>query len=132
MVTIIGYDKRQSKEGREFFTLTIQGDAEIVQSQNGNLYMTARKTSIPSTFDEEGCAVLLGRELPGKIEKMECEPYEYENKETGETIVLSHTYVYISEKMQEKQKAFMNEFVPVSQDEQSPFEVGENVPLEIV
>ena len=124
MVTVIGYDKRQSDDGREFFTLTIQGDAEIVESQKGNLYMTARKTSIPSTFDKEGCAVLLGKELPGKINKMECEPYEYENKNTGEIIMLSHTYVYVSEKEQKKQEAFTSEFVPITQDEHQPFEIA--------
>ena len=123
MVTIIDYDKRQSDDGREFFTLTIQGDAEIVKSQNGNLYMTARKTSIPSTFDEKGCELLLGTEISGKIEKVDCEPYEYENKDTGESILLTHTYKYVVEEKQEKQKPFISEFVPVIQGEDSEFEL---------
>ena len=100
MVTVIGYDKRVSEEGREFFTLSIQGGVEVVQAQSGNLYMTARKTSIPSTFDEEGCQILLGKELPGEIEKVPCDSYDYINKDTGETITLSHTYEYVEEKKQ--------------------------------
>lgn len=101
MVTVIGYDKRQSEDGKVFFTLTIQGGVEVVESQNGNLYMTARKTSIPSTFDEQGCQLLMGKEIPGKIEKVPCEPYEYVNKNTGEVINLSHTYQYVSENRKE-------------------------------
>ena len=123
MVTVIGYDKRQSDEGREFFTLTIQGGVEVVESQNGNLYMTARKTSIPSTFDEEGCELLLGTEIPGEIEKVECEPYEYENKNTGEIITLSYTYTYVAEEKQENQETPMSEFSPVIQGEDSAFEL---------
>jgi hypothetical protein len=35
MVTVISYNQRQSEEGKEFYTLTIQGGIEVVQSQNG-------------------------------------------------------------------------------------------------
>ena len=94
MVTVIGYDQRKSDEGKEFFTVTIQGDVEVVESHNGNLYMTARKTSIPTTFDEARCELLIGKEIPGKIVKLDCEPYEFQNEDTGEIITLTHTYSY--------------------------------------
>ena len=35
--------------------------------------------------------------MPGKIEKVEVEPYEYAIPETGELITLSHRYEYLSE-----------------------------------
>lgn len=113
MVTVIGYDKRLSEDGREFFTLTIQGGVEVVQSQNGNLYMTARKTSIPSTFDEEGCKLAVGTQIPGNIEKVACEEYEYVNKDTGEVISLSHTYQYVPEEKKQEKQSSMPEFMPV-------------------
>lgn len=101
MVTVIGYEKRQAEDGREFCTLTIQGGVEVVISQNGNMYMTARKTSIPSTFDEEGCQMIVGQQIPGDIKKVKCEPYSYVNKTSGEEIMLSHTYEYVEEQKTE-------------------------------
>ena len=119
MVTVISYDQRQSEEGKEFYTLTIQGGIEVVQSQNGKLYMTARKMSIPSTFDEQGCEMVLGKELPGEIKKVDCEPYEYTNKETGEIIKLSHSYEYVAEEKQDRKSVGIPEFVPFNQQQLS-------------
>lgn len=123
MVTVVNYDKRVSEEGRDFFALTIQGGIEVVESQNGNLYMTARKTSIPSTFDEEGCKLLIGKEIPGEINKVSCEPYEYVNKTTGETITLSHNE-YTEEKKVVEEPEYVqieNPLEPIK--ETNPFSV---------
>jgi hypothetical protein len=100
MVTVTEFNKRQSKDGKEFFTLTIQGGFQIVKSELGNSYMTVNKTSIPTTFNEVLCSSLIGKELPGQIIKVECEPYEYYNKETGKFITLSHTYEYSEDEKQ--------------------------------
>jgi hypothetical protein len=97
MVKVIGYQQRETDDGREFFTLTVQGGVEVVTSNNGNLYMTARRTSIPSTFDEEGCQMLVGQDIPGEVVKVNCEPYEYVSKATGEMVSLSHKYEYRDE-----------------------------------
>ena len=97
MVTVISYDRRESEEGKEFFTLTVQGGLEVVQSKNGNNYMTAKRLSIPSTFDEQACKLIVGKELPGQIIKIECDPYDYINKQTGEMITLHHSYEYVDE-----------------------------------
>ena len=97
MVTVISYDRRESEEGKEFFTLTVQGGLEVVQSKNGNNYMTAKRLSIPSTFDEQACKLIVGKELPGQIIKLACDPYDYVNKQTGEMITLHHTYEYVDE-----------------------------------
>lgn len=98
MVRIVNYQKRQTEEGKEFFTLELQGGIEMVKSQQtGKFYVTARKASIPSTFDEQTCIALIGTELPGKVQKVACEPYDYVIKETGETLTLSHKYEYMEE-----------------------------------
>ena len=120
MVTVTNYDKRLSDDGREFFALTIQGSVEVVESNNGNVYMTARKTSIPSTFDEQGCQLLIGKEIPGSIQKVDCEPYDYENKNTGEVITLTHTYEYVEESKQEKRLSVLQEFTPYEIEENPP------------
>jgi hypothetical protein len=98
MITIIGYAFRESKEGKQFIALQLQGDMELVQSQEtGRFYATARKCSIPCTFDEPTVKALVGTKMPGSIEQVSCEPYEYTVPETGDVITLAHTYTYVPE-----------------------------------
>lgn len=98
MVKIINYKKYNKEDGTIFCTLEIQGGVEILQSKTtGKMYATVRSTTIPSTFDELTCQALLGQELEGTILKIDCEPYEYTVKETGEIIMLTHTYEYSKE-----------------------------------
>lgn len=83
---------------------------------------TARKTSIPSTFDEHICESMIGMQLPGDVERIECEEYEYVNKETGEVITLHHTYNYVpEEKKQAEKSVFQPAFAPFSMNGQSVF-----------
>jgi hypothetical protein len=78
MVRIVNYQKRTTEEGKEFFTLELQGGIEVVKSQEtGKLYMTARKANMSCTFDELTCQSLIGTELPGSVRKVECEEYSY-------------------------------------------------------
>ena len=98
MLKIVNFNERTSEDGNSFFTLTIQGGIELVQSkQTGNFYATAKKTSITSTFDEDTCKALIGTDIAGTIQKVTCEPYMVTLKETGEKIQLSHRYEYIPE-----------------------------------
>ena len=52
---------------------------------------------IASTFNEATCASLVGKELPGSIQKVSCEPYEYEVPGSGETIELNYRWEYTQE-----------------------------------
>ena len=68
----------------------------MVQSQEtGKFYATAKKCFITSTFDEQTAEALVGREIPGRIERVECEEYDYTVPETGEVITLSHRWEYL-------------------------------------
>jgi hypothetical protein len=117
MVRIINYKKRETEDGKEFFVLELQGGIEMVKSkETGKLYVTARKASISSTFDELTCQALIGTELPGKVEKVECEAYDYTIKDTGEIIVLTHRFDYVEEEKAttpkvEKSKTTVDEFM---------------------
>lgn len=62
--------------------------------QTGRMYLTARTCYISTTFDEATANSLIGKELPGTIERVSSEPYEYKVESTGEVITLSHTYEY--------------------------------------
>lgn len=98
MVRIIGVKECVSHDGKTFNALVLQGSVEVIESGSGKLYATARKTSVASTFDEESCKSMIGTELPGTIEKEQCEPYEFTNPQTGEILVLEHRYTYQPEK----------------------------------
>jgi len=111
MVRIIDFKVRMNGEGESFNALIVQGGIELVQSkETGMFYATAKKASIPSTFDDKTCETLIGQELPGSIEKVECEPYEFTNEETGEVMELSHRWVFVKEGETVNQAAKVEQF----------------------
>jgi len=98
MVRVSNYECRNTQDGKQFFVLILQGDVELVQSnETGKFYATVKKASLPCTFDELICQALIGKELAGSIDKVECEPYEYTNTNTGEVLYLTHRYEYVAE-----------------------------------
>ena len=98
MVTIINFKERIKEDGTTFFVLELQGGIELVQSQTTKqFYATAKKAYIPSTFDLKTCKALIGTQMPGSIQKVECEPYEYTIQDTGEEITLEHRWTYAPE-----------------------------------
>ena len=99
MVKVVDFAVRQRKEdGSEFIVLILQGGLSLVQSkQSGNFYATVKQCSIPSTFDEDTAKSFIGEKLPGSVQRMNCDAYEWVNKETGEVLELSHRWVYVPE-----------------------------------
>ena len=98
MVRIIDYKARMSAEGEPFLALIVQGGITLVKSkETGLYYATAKKASIPCTFDEETCKSLIGQELEGSVEKVDCDPYEFISEQTGEIMELSHRWVFVKE-----------------------------------
>jgi hypothetical protein len=96
MLTIINFEKRQSSSGKEFFSLILQGGVEMVRSaETGQYYATIKRCSVTSTLDEEACKAMLGEQLEGKIEKVQCTPYEFVIPQTGEVVELSHRWSYV-------------------------------------
>ena len=101
MVTISNYFVRENKEGQPFISLELTGDVELIQSSlTGKFYASAKRCSISSVFTEEVAKTLIGKQLPGTIQRIECEAYEYTVEKTGETLLLSHTYTYVPDDSQ--------------------------------
>ena len=95
MVTVIDLKNAQNREGQDFIALVLSGPPVAVQSQEtGKFYITARSCQIPCTFDPTVAQTMIGQQLPGTIEKVECTPYEYTIKETGEIVQLDYTWEY--------------------------------------
>ncbi|MEI6679270.1 MAG: hypothetical protein WCL21_11725 [Mariniphaga sp.] len=98
MVTITDYSLRTTAEGKEFYSIILQGGIEMVKSKaTERFYATIKKCSITSTFDEATCKASIGERIPGSIQKQTCEPYSYVAKETGEILTLTHRWVYLPE-----------------------------------
>ncbi len=95
MVTVSNYVERKSSDGRSFYSLLLQGGVEpVLSEQTGRYYLTAKQSSVPTTLTEEICQSLVGTKLPGRISRIQCDPYEYTIKETGEVITLSTRWTY--------------------------------------
>ena len=95
MVTIIGVEKRKTQDDEEFNVLIIQGGIEsVVSKETGKPYITAKRTSVPCTFEDVYAKSLVGSELPGSINRIPCDPYEYQIPNSKDKITLEHTYQY--------------------------------------
>ncbi len=95
MVKIISHRVLENNEGKSFVSLQLQGGLEPIQSQQtGRFYLTAKTCFIASTFDEKTAKALVGSEMPGRIERVYCDPYEYTIRETREKVSLNHRYEY--------------------------------------
>jgi hypothetical protein len=96
MVTIVDFVKRQNREGKEFNALILQSGIELVKSHDTDRwYASASKTLITSTFDDATCQSLIGSQIPGSVQRVECEPYEFTVKVTGEILTLTHPWVWV-------------------------------------
>ena len=96
MVIVSNYKQMTTQDGKSFFMLELQGDMEMVKSNaTGKYYATARTANVSTTFDERVCAAMIGKELPGAIRKVECEPYEYVIPSTGEKVELTYSWTYV-------------------------------------
>ena len=114
MVKIIGAKQSQNVDGKPFVSLKLQGGIEAVQSQEtGKMYLTARTCWIPSTFDVATAKSLIGQDLPGSVQKVATEPYEYTIRQTGEVIMLSHKYEFFPIEEQASPSSILEDLVSV-------------------
>ena len=96
MVRITGFEKKQKKNGESFILLQLEGDLVMVQSDTtGRYYATTKKATMSSTLEESSARAMVGKEILGRIEKVNCQEYDFVIPETGELIKLSHRYEYV-------------------------------------
>ena len=92
MVKIVEVKERISADGNVFCSLTVSQPAWH-KSESGKVSLVQLKANTTTNMAFENAKTLIGLEMPGKIERVSCEPYDWTNPETGETVKLSHTYV---------------------------------------
>ena len=109
MVKVIDYKSIKTETGKEFNLLVVQGGIEpLVSAKTGRIYLTMRKANVSTTFDAASCESLIGAELQGSVERVECEPYEYTVKETGEIMTLTHNWQYIDKDLMNAKSQVIN------------------------
>lgn len=95
MVTVTNYAVRKTKDEKTFITLELSGKVELVQSQDtGKFYATRRRCSIPSTFDVNVAQSIIGTQIEGEIVRVESDPYDFVNPNTGEVMSLAYSWAY--------------------------------------
>jgi len=98
MVKIVDYKSFEKEDGTEFHALVVQGGLEAVKSkETQRTYFTARTARVACTFNETMCQSLIGTDLPGSIQRVEVESYEFAIPDTGELVTLSHRNEYVGE-----------------------------------
>lgn len=113
MVKIISTKISTNNQGKSFVSLKVQGDPEFIQSQQtGKFYLTAKTCLIASTFDKDVANTLIGKDLPGSIERVPSEPYEFTVPETGEVLTRVHRYEYQPLKVEAQQQ--VDRFEPMA------------------
>ncbi|RIJ48761.1 hypothetical protein D1614_09540 [Maribellus luteus] len=104
-VIVVDAVERVNSQGTQFTALIVQSDLEIVTSSNGNLYASVKKASLPCTVELEiAKRTLIGKELPGCIQKVEVPPFEHVNSD-GEIVHLNHRWQYVPESHLTEQQA---------------------------
>ena len=107
MVQIIGFEKKKNEKTKEYFSvLILSGEPEVMISKSsGRPYVSARKTTIPCALEEIQAQALIGKELPGSIERVSCAPFKLKQA-TGKEIKISTAFQYLPpESVNEKEVA---------------------------
>jgi hypothetical protein len=107
MVQIIAFEKKENSRTKETYSvLVLQGEPEVLISKSsGRPYISARKTTIPCALEENQALALLGKELPGSIERVSCTPFEVKLA-TGKKVRISTAYQFLpAETINEKEVA---------------------------
>ena len=89
-------ERTNSVSGNPFRVVIVGGAAQVVFSKEGKPRVDTVRAGIPSNLPTEVLTNLIGSELPGKIEKQECEPYTFTGSD-GEEVTLDYRWQYAAE-----------------------------------
>lgn len=78
MVTINGYSRKKSSDGDEFIALDLIDELEFTHNtKTGKMYVTILRCSLPTTYNEQEAAFLVGRTMQGKVVRIPNNAYDY-------------------------------------------------------
>ncbi len=107
MVQIIAFEKKENSRTKETYSvLVLQGDPEVLISKTSKRpYIACRRATVPCALEENQAQALIGKELPGSIERVSCAPFDVKLA-TGKKVKVSSVFQYIvPETVNEKEVA---------------------------
>ena len=113
MITVKDFHVRQGDNGKEYLSLELEGEVAFIQSQNtGRFYAAAKRCFMFGAMTEDSAKALIGTKMPGSIDRVPCDPYDYTVPETGEVISLAYTYQYVPEGADKAELALSSKTFP--------------------
>jgi hypothetical protein len=96
MVKIIGTETKVNPKTKEQYNvIVLLGNVEILKSKStGKPYLTAKKVTMPTTLTSQQAEELVGTNLPGAIEKVDCPEYEIKMPGSNKKVRISHTFQF--------------------------------------
>ena len=96
MVQIIAFEQKENSRTKESYSvLVLQGEPEVLISKSsGRPYISAKKTTIPCALEQNQAQALIGKELPGTIERVACTPFEVKLA-TGKKVKITTAFQYM-------------------------------------
>ena len=107
MVQIIAFEKKENSRTKETYSvLVLQGEPEVLISKSsGRPYISAKKTTIPCALEENQALSLIGKDLPGTIERVSVTPFQL-TLASGKKVKISSAFQYLPpETVNEKEVA---------------------------
>ena len=87
----------KGKIERTFYSFTVTSIITRARKNGDGHYIDNVKCRMSAggmSEDKKACESVIGEILKGTIERVDCDPYQWTNKETGEEMELTHRYVY--------------------------------------
>lgn len=96
MVKIIGSETKVNPKTKEQYNvIVLMGNVEVLKSKaTGKPYLTSKRVIMPTTLTSEQAADLVGTNLPGDIEKVDCPEYEIKMPNSKKVVKITHTFQY--------------------------------------
>ena len=66
----------------------------LISKSSGRPYISAKKTTIPCALEQNQAQALIGKELPGTIERVACTPFEVKLA-TGKKVKITTAFQYM-------------------------------------
>jgi len=100
MVQIIAFEKKENSRTKETYSvLVLQGETEVLISKSsGRPYISAKKTTIPCALEENQAQALIGKDLPGTIERVSVTPFQL-TLASGKKVKISSAFQYMPPEM---------------------------------
>jgi hypothetical protein len=97
MVQIVAFQKKENSRTKESYSvLVLQGDPEVLISKTSKRpYIACRRTTVPCALEDNQAQALIGKELPGSIERVSCTLFEVKLA-TGKKVKISSVFQYLA------------------------------------